>query len=152
MAWRLIGDVTLDSATFEKEVGWVDLPPMGGIEVRVIQTSPADQSPYYNGLMWIRTDSGRSLGSRKFWGHLEGEDYRVGADLSTGASRGLLMASPRRINRKNFLAGGRSWRLQFWADEPSSLPQDRHQAPGFEDPVNRILPLVRVGTQGRIQF
>lgn len=152
MAWRLIGEVTLDAATFEKTVGWVELPPQGGIEVRVIQTSPADQSPYYNGLMWFETGTGRSLGTRKFWGHAEGEDYLVGDGLTTGSGRGLLKVSPRRINRKNFLAGGRTWGLRFLADEPSTLPQDRYEAPGFVNAADRLLQLIRIGTQARIRF
>lgn len=152
MAWRLIGEVTLDAATFEKEVGWVELPPEGGIEVRVIQTSPADEAPYYNGLFWFRSGSGRTLGSRKFWGHTEGEDYRIGAGLSSGSGRGMLMVSPRRINRRNFLAGNRTWGLRFLADEPSTLPADRYESPGFVSNLDRLLRLVRVGQQGRIQF
>lgn len=151
MAWRVVGEVTLDAATFDKEVGWVELPPEGGIEIRVIQVSPADQAPYYSGLFWIRTDNGRTLGTRKFWGHTEGEDYRLGGDLSTGAGRGMLMVSPRRINRRAFMAG-RNWVLRFLADEPSTLPADRYEAPGFVSTLDRLLRLVRVGTQGRVQF
>jgi len=38
------------------------------------------------------------------------------------------------------------------ADVGTRLPSDRIQAPGFADPANRILQLVRAGTYGRVRF
>jgi hypothetical protein len=114
MAWQEVGTVSLDGAAFAVDVGTVPLPATGGLEIRVQQLTPADEAPYRAGLMYIRTASGRTLGTRKFWGHPEGEDYALGTLLSAEESSGVLVVEPRYLNLKA-LKAGRIWQLQFWA-------------------------------------
>lgn len=154
MAWRQIGTVSITASDLQARVGVVDLPPSGGLEVRIKQISPAETSLFRSGLFYVSTGSGRTLGTRRFWGHTEGEDYVLGGPgYSTNAGSGVLWIEPRLINLRALKHPSLSpWVLEVWADEPGSLPSDRFESPGFVNPVDRLLRLVRVGRQGRLQF
>lgn len=114
MDWQEVGTVTLDAASVSVEVGTVSLPAAGGLEIRVQQLTPADEAPYRAGLIYIKTASGRTLGSKRFWGHTEGEDYALGTLLSAEESSGVLVVEPRNFNLKA-LQAGRTWQLRFWS-------------------------------------
>lgn len=120
MAWEEVGTVSLDGAADVVAVGTVALPAAGGLEIRVQQLTPSDEAPYRAGLMYVRTASGRTLGSRKFWGHPEGEDYALGTLLSAEEGSGVLTVEPRYLNLKA-LKAGRRWELRFWA-RPAPAP------------------------------
>jgi hypothetical protein len=151
MAWTRIGEVTVRPETDEVVVGVIDVPPEGGVELMVRQTSPVQGFRFAYGIVSYRSTRGRELGSVKAWAGPDWEAFRLGENLSALDRSGVLLFRPRSINLR-WVRAGFSWSLEFMADIGADLPADRHQAPGFEDPVNRILPLVRVGTQGRLQF
>lgn len=154
MAWRKVNTVSIGFEDFSVPVGTVALPPSGTLEVRIKQTSPADTSLFKAGLFYVTTGNGRTLGTRKFWGHLEGEDYVLGGPgYSTTSGFGELVIEPRYLNRRVLKNAAFSpWVLDVFVDEPSQLPADRHESPGFVNQLNRLLRLTRVGTQGRITF
>lgn len=111
--WTEVGTVSLDGTQEAVEVGAVPLPASGGVEVRVQQLTPADEAPFRSGLLYVKTASGRTLGTRRFWGHPEGEDYALGALLSAEESSGALVVEPRYMNLKA-LKAGRVWQLRCW--------------------------------------
>jgi hypothetical protein len=155
MAWREIGTVSITASNFHVRVGVVDLPANGTLEVRIKQLSPSVTSLFRAGLLYVTTGVGRTLGTRKFWGHLEGEDYVLGGPgFSSTAGSGILWIEPRTLNLRALRSPALSpWTLQVWADEPSTLPADRFESPGFiQSTTDRLLRLMRVGRQGRISF
>ena len=111
--WQEVGTVSLDGASEVVSVGMVSLPLAGGVEIRVQQLTPADEAPYRAGLLYNRTTTGRTYGTRKFWGHPEGEDYRLGEGMTSEESTGTLIVEPRYLNLKA-LKAGRLWQLRFW--------------------------------------
>lgn len=145
MAWDEVGTVSLDGTASAVPVGTVALPPSNGIEVRVKQLTPADESPYRAGLIYVKTPSGRTVGTRKFWGHPEGEDYALGEGLTSEEGVGTLWVEPRYLNLKA-LKAGRIWRLQFWYRPNPSPPSGGVStfAGGFVDTAGAGLALARV--------
>jgi hypothetical protein len=117
MAWTLVGRATITAADFKVEVGTVTLPASGALEVRVKQISPAETSVFRSGLLYVRTTTGgRELGSKRFWGHLEGEDYVLGSagQVDVGGE-GVLVLEPRAINLKALKSPSLSpWVLDVW--------------------------------------
>jgi hypothetical protein len=155
MAWRVINRVSITATDLEVAVGPVEIPAQGTLEVRVKQISPLETSFFRYGLIYLKTAVGRTFGTRKFWGHLEGEDYVLGGPgFSAGHRDGFLWIEPRGVNRRilKHPASGGPWVLEISADEGVQLPQDRVQSPGFVNTADRLLSLLRVGTQGRIRF
>jgi hypothetical protein len=155
MVWRIINRVSIGFSDFEVPVGPVEVPAQGTLEVRVKQISPLETSIFRYGLIYVKTAAGRTLGTRKFWGHIEGEDYVLGGPgYSAGSRDGFLWIDPRGINRKvlKHPASGGPWILEISADEGVQLPQDRVQSPGFVNTADRLLALLRNGTLGRIGF
>lgn len=151
MAWTRIGSVTVRPETDEVEVGAIVVPPQGGIELMIRQTSPVQGFRFAYGIVSYRSTRGRELGSVKAWAGPDWEAFRLGENLSALDRSGVLLFRPRSINLR-WVKAGFPWSLEFMADVGADLPADRHQTPGFQDSSNKILPLVRVGTQGRIQF
>ena len=147
MAWQEIGTVTLNASSVADEVGTVTVPAKGGLEVRIQSLTPDGEAPYRAGLFYVRTTSGRTLGSRKFWGHNEGEDYVLGYSQSSEETTGTLVVEPRYMNLRS-LSTGRTWTLRFWVQplpEPggtSSLPSVKYKATnGVRDLVwNLVIP------------
>jgi len=154
MAWRKVGTVSLSFTDMEVPVGPVQLDPSGTLEVRIKQTSPVRSSIFRAGRFYVRTGSGRTLGTRKFWGHLEGEDYVLGGPgFSAQASTGILWIEPGWLNRQALKAPNWGpWVLEVSADEKGPLPADRVTAPGFVNSIAKLLLLKKVGSQGRITF
>jgi hypothetical protein len=111
--WTEVGTVSLDGTTESVSVGTVPLPSSGGVEIRIQQLTPPDDAPFRAGLVYIKTASGRTYGTRKFWGHPEGEDYLVGSGMSSEDEYGVLTVEPRYLNLKA-LKAGRTWQLRFW--------------------------------------
>jgi hypothetical protein len=109
--------------------------------------------PYGYGLLYVLNSRGRELGTIRVHGHTEGETYRLGAGLSSLVGGGVLYFTPRLWNLRWLDAMNTRWALEFSYDSPDmSLPQDRVQSPGFELPDGRRLPLVPVGSTGRLKF
>ena len=152
MTWRRVGSLTVTASDDVLTVGPLSFSPNDGIQVRVVQTSPVSVWKYSYGLLWVETIYGRDLGTIKVYGHTEGADYRLGAGLSSLLGDGVLKFSPRLWNRKWLQASGETWGLQFWADEPGDLPTDRYEAPGFQTTDKVNIPVVLVGTAGRLSF
>lgn len=101
MTWVSVGTVSLTASDFSKVVGTVQLPPSGGLEVRIRQVSPAETSLFRSGRFHVQTTSGRTFGTRRFWGHLEGEDYQLGGDgLTSDETQGQLVIEPGLLNLK----------------------------------------------------
>lgn len=99
MAWTSVGTVSITASLDEVVVGMVDLPPTGGLEVRIKQVSPAETSVFSAGRFFVRTTNGRTYGTRRFWGHIEGEDYQLGdAGYSSDEAQGELVIEPGRLN------------------------------------------------------
>jgi hypothetical protein len=151
MAWQRIGSVTVSPHTVEAEVGRLDLPPQGGVELMLRQTSPYQGFNFGYGLVSVRTALGREYGKVRCWAGQEWSAFRLGDRLSCLSSSGVLVFEPRAWNLR-WVKAGFPWSVEFMADVGTVLPPDRVLGPGFQDPANRILRLVRVGTQGRIQF
>lgn len=154
MAFRLVGTASISASDWTVPVGAVSLPSTGGLAVRIRQTSPAETSVFWAGLIYVDTAVGRILGSRRFWGHLEGEDHVLGgpgyrAELPTG----VLKIEPRTWNRRALRYSSLSpWVLEVWADDAPDADTPTYQAPGFVDRLNRLLRLTPIGGLGRITF
>jgi hypothetical protein len=117
MAWTLVGRASITASDFTVDVGTVTLPASGALEVRVKQISPTETSVFRSGLLYVRTTTGgRELGSRRFWGHPEGEDYVLGsADQVDVGGEGVLVLEPRAINLKALKSPSLSpWVLDVW--------------------------------------
>jgi hypothetical protein len=116
MSWTSVGAVSITATVDVVVVGTVDLPPTGGLEVRIKQISPAETSVFSAGRFFVRTTSGRTLGTRRFWGHLEGEDYQLG-DLGTSSdeAQGELVIEAGRLNVRALKHPALSpWNLEIW--------------------------------------
>ena len=136
----------LDGSAISADVGPVSLPTAGGLEVRVKQLTPSNDAPFRAGLIYVRTTSGRTIGTRKFWGHPEGEDYSLGPLLSSEEGSGILVVEPRWLNLKA-LKAGRLWSLQFWAKEgpdPSTGGVIRDAARSFVSTAGNGLELIQI--------
>jgi len=151
MAWTRIGSVTVRPESDEVVVGTIEVPPQDGIEVMVRQTSPVQGFRFAYGILSYRSLNGKELGSVKVWAGPDWEAVRLGDGLSALYRSGVLLFRPRSANLR-WVKAGFPWSLEFMADIGFDLPADRHRTPGFVDAVDRLLPLVRVGTQGRVQF
>lgn len=151
MAWRVVGSVTVRPTDDEVVIGMIEVPPTGGLEVRVRQTSPAQGFRFAYGLVSFVSPVGRELGKVKVWADAGWTDYRLGGDLTATSRWGNLTFEPRHYNLR-WIKAGFPWTLEFAVDEFKDLPTDRHTTPGFEDISTRVLQLVRVGSQGRIRF
>lgn len=151
MAWTRIGSVTVRPESDEVVVGAIEVPPQDGIEVMVRQTSPAQGFRFAYGILSYRSLNGKELGSVKVWAGPDWEAYKLGAGLSALYRSGALLFRPRSVNLR-WVKAGFPWSLEFMADVGFDLPADRFKAPGFVGFDDRVLPLVRVGTQGRLQF
>lgn len=153
MAWQDLGSITVGPLTTSVTIGPVNLPPFGGIVVRVRQIGGQSPWPFSYGLLWVANSHGRELGTIKVYGHVEGESYRLGAGLPSLLGGGMLSFAPRLYNTRWLRASGTRWTLAFEYDSPGTeLPQDRVQSPGFQDVSGRLLPLVGVGSLGRVRF
>jgi hypothetical protein len=153
MAWQDLGSITVGPMTTSVLVGPVNLPPFGGIVVRVRQIGGPSPWPFSYGLLWVSNSNGRELGTIKVYGHTEGESYRLGDRLPSLLGGGLLYFAPRLYNTRWLRSSGTTWTLAFQYDSPSTeLPQDRVQSPGFQSDSGRLLPLVSVGSLGRLRF
>ena len=154
MSWRRVGTVSIRAADQLVEVGPVSIQGTDRVEVRIRQVSPVTTSVFVAGLFYVLSGNGRVLGSRKFWGHREGEDYVLGGEgYSSQDVSGVLMIEPRYLNRLALQHPDISpWVLEVSCREPGDLPADRVQAPGFVDQLNRLLGLTLSGRSGRITF
>ena len=152
MVWTKIGSATVGPFDSEIEIGPIEVPPQDGVEVWVQQTSPPSVWKYSYGLLWAENAYGRFIGTIKVYGHTEGEAYRLGEGLSASLRTGMLKFSPRAWNLGWIKASNETWSLDFWADLPDQLPDDRYRSPGFERSDGFTIPLVLVGTFGRLRF
>jgi hypothetical protein len=151
MAWRSVGSVTVGPAAGPQVVGLVTVPPSGGVEVRVKQTTASRGFRFAYGLLSFQSVFGRELGTIKVWPDPVATDYRLGAGMSAQARSGTLVFDARSYNLRWVMAGF-PLGVSFEVDEPSDLPPDRYQPTGFQDMADRLLRVVGVGQQGRIQF
>lgn len=154
MGWRRVGTVSIRAADQLVTVGPVSIQSTDRVEVRIRQVSPETTSVFRAGLFYVLSGNGRVLGSHKFWGHREGEDYVLGGDgYSSQDVSGVLMIEPRYVNRQALKSPSISpWVLDVSYREPGDLPADRVQAPGFVDRLNKLLGLTLSGSSGRITF
>ena len=151
MAWTRVGSVTVGPVSQEITVGQIEVPPQGGIELMVRETSPGQPFKFAYGLVSFRSTRGKELGTVKCWPERDWSAFVLGTGLSALDRAGELLFEPRSYNLR-WVKAGFPWSLEFMADVGFDLPADRVQAPGFVTDLDRLLPLVRVGTQGRIQF
>lgn len=151
MAWQRIGSITVGPDSGEVQVGQIEVPPQGGIELMCRQTSPYQGFKFAFGLVSVRTPLGLELGTVKCWPVREWTSFKLGEGLSSLQRSGALVFEPRSYNLQ-WIKRGFSLSLEFMADISSDLPADRVRVPGFVNSIDLILPLVKVGTQGRIQF
>jgi hypothetical protein len=151
MAWTRIGAITVRPESDEVVVGAIEVPPQGGIELMVRQTSPDAGFRFAYGLVSFRSVLGKELGTVKVWAGPEWWAFKLGEGLSSLYRSGSLLFEARGYNLR-WIKAGFPWSLEFMADIGTKLPGDRIQSPGFVDPGSRLLQLVQVGTQGRIRF
>lgn len=117
MTWAFLGRVSITGTDLTVSVGTVAVPASGLLEVRIKQASPVDFSPFRAGLFYLVNTSGRPLGTSKFWGHLEGEDYVLGSAGMAAEDPGTadLIIEPRSINRRILTAPIIGpWVLDVW--------------------------------------
>ena len=151
MAWTSVGSVTVGPLSQSITFGQIEVPPQGGIEMQCRQTSADQGFKFAYGLLSFESALGRELGTVKCWPAPVWTSFRLGEGLSAIGRSGSLVFEPRSYNLA-WVKAGFSWSIAFRADIGFDLPPDRNRVPGFVDAVDVILPLVRVGTQGRIQF
>jgi hypothetical protein len=151
MAWQRVGSVSVGPVSKQVTVGSLSVPPQGGVELMVRETSPEQPFEFAFGLVSFRSQFGRELGTIKCWGNRDWTAYKLGAGLSAQARSGELIFEPRSYNLR-WVQAGFPWSLEFMADLEGDLPADRYQSIAFVNAQDRTLPVVRVGTQGRIQF
>lgn len=151
MAWTRIGSITVRPESDEVVVGPIQVPPQGGVELMVRETSPGYGFRFAYGIVSFRSAQGRELGTAKCWTRPEWTSFRLGAGLTSVFPSGVLLFEPRSYNLR-WIRAGYSWSLEFMADVATTLPPDRVTAPGFADASARGLQLVSAGTQGRILF
>ncbi len=152
MVWKLIGSATVGPTDQEVTIGPIEVPPQDGVEVWVQQTSPASPWKYSYGLLWAENAYGRFIGTIKVYGHPEGEAYRLGEGLSASLRSGVLKFSPRLWNLRWLQVSNERWSLDFWVDLPDDLPDDRYRSPAFERADGFSIPVVAVGSLGRLRF
>ena len=151
MAWTRVGSVTVGPASQAITFGQIEVPPQGGIEMQCRQTSVDHGFKFAYGLLSFESVLGRELGTVKCWPVPEWTAFRLGEGLSSLSRAGSLVFEPRSYNLR-WVKAGFPWSIEFMADIGFDLPADRNRVPGFVDAVDVLLPLVKVGTQGRIQF
>lgn len=151
MAWTSVGAVTVGPTSSRVVVGPIEVPPQGGVELMVRQTTPSPGFRFAYGIATFESREGRPLGSCKFWASGTWEAFKLGAGMSSQERIGSLVIEPRSYNLR-WVKAGWPWGLEFKVDAFTDLPLDRYPTPGLLDPVDRLLRLVRVGTQGRVQF
>ena len=151
MAWTQVGSVTVGPTSQEIRFGQIEVPPQGGIEMMCRSTSADKGFKFAYGLLSFESALGRELGTVKVWPAREWTAFKLGEGLSSLSRAGSLVFEPRSYNLR-WIKAGFSWSIAFMADIGFDLPADRNRAPGFVNTVDVFLPLVKVGTQGRIQF
>jgi hypothetical protein len=151
MAWTRVGSITVRPESDVVRVGVIEVPPQGGIELMVRQVSPYQGFNFAYGLVSFRSPLGRELGTVKCWPGPEWTAFALGEGLSSLSRAGELLFEPRSYNLR-WVKAGFPWSVEFMADIGFDLPQDRVRVPGFVNTIDILLPLVKVGTQGRIQF
>jgi len=151
MSWQRIGSITVGPESDEVQVGRIEVPSQGGIELMCRQTSPYQGFKFAYGLLSFESALGRELGTVKCWPVPEWTAFRLGEGLSSLSGAGSLVFEPRSYNLY-WVRAGFPWSIEFMADIGLDLPADRVRVPGFVNTLDVILPLVKVGTQGRIQF
>jgi hypothetical protein len=151
MVWTRVGSITVRPESDEVRVGVIEVPPQGGIELMVRQISPNQGFKFAFGLLSFRSALGRELGTVKCHPIPEWTALKLGEGLSSLSRSGELLFEPRSYNLA-WIRRGYPWSVEFMADIGFDLPQDRVRVPGFVNTFDLDLPLVRVGTQGRIQF
>ena len=152
MVWQLVGSVTVGPTDKEVTIGPIEVPPQDGVEVWVQQTSPPSCWNYGYGLLWAENTYGRFIGTIKVYGKPEGEAYRLGDGLSSSLGSGMLKFSPRSWNLRWLRASNERWSLSFYYDSPDTLPQDRYRSPGFQRRDGFAIPVIAVGSAGRLLF
>ena len=150
MTWAAVGSVSVGPTDREVVVGPLQVPPMGGIELKVRQTSPDRGFRFGYGVASFQARDGRPLGSVKFWAGPQWESFRLGAGLSSSYRVGSLVIQPRSYNLR-WIKAGYSWGLEFRADQYTELPADRERG-AFVSAADRLLRTIRVGTQARLLF
>jgi hypothetical protein len=151
VAWTSVGSVTVGPLSQAIRFGQIEVPPQGGIEMQCRQTSADQKFKFAYGLLSFESPLGRELGTVKCWPVPEWTSFKLGEGLSSLSRSGSLVFEPRSYNLR-WVKEGFPWSIAFRADIGFDLPADRIRAPGFVDAVDVSLPLVKVGTQGRIQF
>lgn len=151
MAWREVGTATLTATSSRARIGFVKVPPQGGIEVWVRQVSGGPNFRLGYCLLYLENQWGRELGTIKIWPVVGGEAYRLGAGLSSLVGGGILWLEPRSYNLR-WLDSMGSVSVEVSVDEAEDLPGDRYRSPGFVDPLDVGLYLVQVGASGRLRF
>lgn len=149
MAWQSIGSITVGPTSDLVEVGPIEVPTYGGVEVKLRQTSFTPFRWGY-GLLSYRSLYGLELGTIKVWPRETFSNYKLGAGLGVVVNSGVLVFEPRSVNLRWIMAGF-SLSLQVLADLATDLPSDRVLSDGFSDGVNMI-PLILSGTTGRLSF
>jgi len=151
MAWTRVGEVTIRPESDEVRVGVIEVPPQGGIELMVRQTSPYQGFRFAFGILSFKSALGRELGTVRCYPSPEWTAIKLGEGLSSLSRSGELLFEPRSYNLA-WIQRGFVWSIEFMADIGFDLPPDRVRVPGLVNPFDILLPLVKVGTQGRIQF
>ena len=151
MAWTRVGSVTVGPTSRAIRFGQLEVPPKGGVEMMVRQTSPDPGFKFGFGLLSFESSLGRELGTVRCWPVPVWTSFRLGEGLSSRSRSGSLVFEPRSYNLR-WVKAGFPWTIEFMADIDVDMPADRYRAPGFVNAVDVILPLVKAGTQGRIQF
>jgi hypothetical protein len=151
MAWKSVGSVTVGPTTARAVVGPIEVPPEGGVELMVRQTTASPGFRFSYGIASFESAEGRPRGSCKFWASSRWEAFRLGAGLSSAYRIGSLVIEPRSYNLA-WARAGWPWGLEFKVDAFTDLPLDRYDPGGFTTEADRLLQLVKVGTQGRLRF
>jgi hypothetical protein len=150
MAWQSVGSVNIGPADSRVVVGPIEVPPDGGVELMVRQTTASPGFKFAYGIAAFESQGVRPLGSVRFWAGPTWESFRLGSGLSSPNRIGSLVIEPRSYNLA-WAKNGYRWGLEFRADQFTELPQDR-EVGEFETEADRLLRLVKIGTQGRLQF
>lgn len=150
MAWQLIGSATITPNTVEAEVGPIEVPTFGGIQVKVRQVEPTPFKWGY-GLLSYRSLYGLELGTVKVWPRLEFTNYLLGPGQSVADNIGVLVLEPRTWNLR-WVKAGFPLTVEVLADLNSDLPLDRYLSDGFADSDGAPLLLTLAGSTGRLNF
>lgn len=121
MSWNLIGSITVGPTDYDVPIGPISVPD-GGVEVRVVQTSPASRWTYSYGLLTAKNATGRFAGTIKVYGHPEGETYLFGDGLSPLQRDGFLYFTPRLWNLRWLQVSNERWSLSFYIEKAVRLP------------------------------